>query len=157
MEVPREKVVVCDNGTGYVKCGFAGDNFPRAVFPCMVGRPTMRYEEQSSETTLRDIMVGDEAAEQRNNLEVRTEWARHAARRMRCSTTEKRSHALSLVSHKTIRPSASLFLSHTRARAHISTLFLRLCVHGSRPCFLSPSGSHHTLIISKNQKTKKKE
>lgn len=71
MEVPREKVVVCDNGTGYVKCGFAGDNFPRAVFPCMVGRPTMRYEEQASETSLKDIMVGDEAAEQRNNLEVR--------------------------------------------------------------------------------------
>ena len=31
MDVAREKVVVCDNGTGFVKCGFAGDNFPRAV------------------------------------------------------------------------------------------------------------------------------
>uniref|UniRef100_A0A7S0X5A7 Actin-related protein 2 n=1 Tax=Mantoniella antarctica TaxID=81844 RepID=A0A7S0X5A7_9CHLO len=70
MDVPREKVVVCDNGTGYVKCGFAGDNFPRAVFPCMVGRPTMRHEEAASETTLKDMMVGDEAAEQRHNLEV---------------------------------------------------------------------------------------
>lgn len=70
MEVPREKVVVCDNGTGYVKCGFAGDNFPRAVFPCMVGRPTLRHEERASETVLKDIMVGDEAAEQRSNLEV---------------------------------------------------------------------------------------
>lgn len=73
MEVPREKVVVCDNGTGYVKCGFAGDNFPRAVFPCLVGRPTMRYEEAASETTLKDVMVGNEAADQRNNLEVRRE------------------------------------------------------------------------------------
>jgi hypothetical protein len=71
MEVPREQVVVCDNGTGYVKCGFAGDNFPRAVFPCMVGRPTMRYEEAGSEQTLKDIMVGEDAAAQRNNLEVR--------------------------------------------------------------------------------------
>ena len=34
----RRKVVVCDNGTGYVKCGFAGDLWPSAVFPCMVGR-----------------------------------------------------------------------------------------------------------------------
>ena len=34
----RARTIVCDNGTGYVKCGFAGDNFPRAHFPCMVGR-----------------------------------------------------------------------------------------------------------------------
>ncbi|KAK9916352.1 hypothetical protein WJX75_001609 [Coccomyxa subellipsoidea] len=33
------RVVVCDNGTGFVKCGFAGDVSPRAVFPCVVGRP----------------------------------------------------------------------------------------------------------------------
>lgn len=70
IEVPRERVVVCDNGTGYVKCGFAGDNFPRAVFPCMVGRPLMRYEEEVTETQLKDIMVGDQAAQERHNLEV---------------------------------------------------------------------------------------
>jgi hypothetical protein len=29
---------VCDNGTGFVKIGFAADAFPRS-FPCMVGRP----------------------------------------------------------------------------------------------------------------------
>ena len=34
------KVVVCDNGTGFVKCGFAGSNFPTHIFPAMVGRPT---------------------------------------------------------------------------------------------------------------------
>lgn len=28
--------IVCDNGTGFVKCGFAGANFPTAIFPCMV-------------------------------------------------------------------------------------------------------------------------
>ena len=28
----------------YVKCGFAGDSFPRATFPCMVGRPILRSE-----------------------------------------------------------------------------------------------------------------
>jgi actin-related protein len=49
----REKVVVCDNGTGFVKCGFAGDNFPRAVFPCMVGRPMLRYEEEISAQQLK--------------------------------------------------------------------------------------------------------
>ena len=49
----RERVVVCDNGTGFVKCGFAGDNFPRAVFPCMVGRPMLRYEEEISSQQLK--------------------------------------------------------------------------------------------------------
>ena len=49
----RERTVVCDNGTGFVKCGFAGDNFPRAVFPCMVGRPLLRYEEEMSSSQLK--------------------------------------------------------------------------------------------------------
>ena len=44
---------MCDNGTGFVKCGFAGDNFPRAVFPCMVGRPMLRYEEEISSQQLK--------------------------------------------------------------------------------------------------------
>jgi actin len=30
---------VCDNGSGMVKAGFAGDDAPRAVFPSVVGRP----------------------------------------------------------------------------------------------------------------------
>ena len=38
-------VVVLDTGTGFVKAGFAGDNFPRASFHCMVGRPTLRHGE----------------------------------------------------------------------------------------------------------------
>lgn len=31
--------LVCDNGSGLVKGGFAGDDAPRAVFPSIVGRP----------------------------------------------------------------------------------------------------------------------
>lgn len=53
MNAAREKVVVCDNGTGFVKCGFAGDNFPRAVFPCMIGRPMLRYEEDVTQHRLK--------------------------------------------------------------------------------------------------------
>ena len=37
--------IVVDNGTGYVKAGYAGDNMPRHSFPSMVGRPTLRAEE----------------------------------------------------------------------------------------------------------------
>jgi hypothetical protein len=39
-----------------VKCGFAGDNFPRSVFPCMVGRPVLRFEDQLSDA--KPIKVG---------------------------------------------------------------------------------------------------
>lgn len=31
--------LVIDNGSGMCKAGFAGDNYPRAVFPSIVGCP----------------------------------------------------------------------------------------------------------------------
>lgn len=49
----NKNVVVCDNGTGYVKCGFAGENFPTSVFPCLVGKPMLRYEESLMEQELK--------------------------------------------------------------------------------------------------------
>ncbi|KAG2379316.1 hypothetical protein C9374_007455 [Naegleria lovaniensis] len=64
------QTVVCDNGTGFVKCGFAGDNFPKATFPAMVGRPLLRAEESIGDVELKDIMVGDECAKLRAALEV---------------------------------------------------------------------------------------
>uniref|UniRef100_A0A7I4BN55 Actin-related protein 2 n=1 Tax=Physcomitrium patens TaxID=3218 RepID=A0A7I4BN55_PHYPA len=54
----------------FVKCGFAGDNFPAAVFPCLVGRPMLRYEEDLGDNELRDIVVGTAASEHRQQLEV---------------------------------------------------------------------------------------
>jgi len=63
--------VVCDNGTGFVKCGFAGQNFPTAIFPAMIGRPIMRAEEKVGDVELKDIMVGEEAAELRTMLELK--------------------------------------------------------------------------------------
>jgi actin-related protein 2 len=66
------KVLVCDNGTGFVKCGFAGSNFPTAIFPSMVGRPIMRFEENVVENIqIKDVMVGDEAQKLRNMLEIK--------------------------------------------------------------------------------------
>lgn len=63
--------IVCDNGTGFVKCGFAGTNFPAAMFPSMVGRPIMRYEENSVEgIEVKDIMVGTEAQKLRHMLQI---------------------------------------------------------------------------------------
>ena len=62
--------LVCDNGTGFVKVGYAGENFPRAIFPSMVGRPVLRAEEAvAADVTLKDIMCGDDAAAVRHSLE----------------------------------------------------------------------------------------
>ncbi|CAL5370406.1 unnamed protein product [Camellia sinensis] len=66
----NRNVVVCDNGTGYVKCGFAGENFPTSVFPCVVGRPMLRYEESLMEQELKDIVVGEACLDLRHQLDV---------------------------------------------------------------------------------------
>eukprot|EP00750_Incisomonas_marina_P008022 INCI15162.1.p1 GENE.INCI15162.1~~INCI15162.1.p1 ORF type:complete len:442 (+),score=88.98 INCI15162.1:110-1327(+) len=72
-EVEQSKVVVCDNGTGFVKCGYGGENFPRHVFQSMLGRPMLRAEdaEVDSKVKLKDIMIGDEAAAARQYLEIK--------------------------------------------------------------------------------------
>jgi len=63
--------IVCDNGTGFVKVGFAKDQFPRHIFPSMIGRPLMRYEEEFSDSVeLKDVMVGDECAKHRAMLDT---------------------------------------------------------------------------------------
>jgi len=64
------KPIVCDNGTGYVKVGYGGDNFPAFIFPSMIGRPIMRYEEEFKDVELKDIMVGEDCEKHRSMLEV---------------------------------------------------------------------------------------
>jgi len=58
------KPIVVDNGTGFVKCGYASDNFPTFIFPSMIGRPLMRYEESFKDVQLKDIMVSHAADKQ---------------------------------------------------------------------------------------------
>eukprot|EP00494_Astrolonche_serrata_P030491 UN30759 len=59
----HKRPVVCDNGTGLVKCGFADDKFPIS-FPSLVGRPIIRAnlgsKRKKMKATIKDIMVGDE-------------------------------------------------------------------------------------------------
>lgn len=64
------KPIISDNGTGFVKVGYAGDNFPACIFPSMIGRPLMRYEEDFKDVELKDIMIGDECAKHRAMLET---------------------------------------------------------------------------------------
>ena len=65
--------VVSDNGTGFVKAGYAGQNFPQCIFPAMVGRPLLRFEEDTEQLDgieLKDIMCGHECAKLRSMLEI---------------------------------------------------------------------------------------
>ena len=64
------KVVVCDNGTGFVKVGYAGSNFPSHIFPSLVGRPIIRSTQKVGNIEVKDLMVGDEASQLRSMLEV---------------------------------------------------------------------------------------
>jgi len=64
-------VIVCDNGTGFVKVGHAGANFPSHIFPAMVGRPILRFEEKIDNVELKDVMVGDEASRLRSFLDIK--------------------------------------------------------------------------------------
>jgi len=69
--MPTNNVIVCDNGTGFVKVGYAGSNFPAAIFPSMVGRPILRFEEKIDNVEIKDVMVGDEAARLRSMLDIK--------------------------------------------------------------------------------------
>ncbi|XP_063971958.1 actin-related protein 2 isoform X1 [Diachasmimorpha longicaudata] len=82
MDNKGRKVIVCDNGTGFVKCGYAGANFPAHIFPSIVGRPIIRAVNKigdidvKQELCVRDVlnmpelMVGDEASKLRSLLEI---------------------------------------------------------------------------------------
>lgn len=66
-----ENVVVCDMGMGFVKVGYVGDEELWTLFSCMVGRSTLRYEEDAfDDEVMKDVYVGDEVVWKCVNLEI---------------------------------------------------------------------------------------
>jgi len=65
-----EAPIVLDGGTGFLKVGYAGQNFPTHQYPSIVGRPILRAEERAGDQVIKDIMCGDEAAAVRSMLQI---------------------------------------------------------------------------------------
>nr|QGN00925.1 Arp2D [Drosophila pseudoobscura] len=72
MDTKGRHIIVCDNGTGSVKCGLAGSNLPAHIFPSIVGRPILRAMNtcDANGVQMDDVMVGDEALKLRSLLAV---------------------------------------------------------------------------------------
>ena len=58
--------LIVDNGSGYCKAGFSGEEAPRAVFPCIVGKPKTKGILLGSDQ--KDYYVGTQADEKRGIL-----------------------------------------------------------------------------------------
>ena len=70
VDVNLQNTIICDNGTGYFKCGYAGDNFPRWSIPSIVGTPEFRAGD-ASDIVLKDKMCGDEAHAVAQHLDIK--------------------------------------------------------------------------------------
>ncbi|KAJ2895319.1 Actin-related protein 2 [Zalerion maritima] len=67
--------LVLDGGTGFLKVGYAAQNFPEFQYPSIIGRPILRTEEsntygQENQIGIKNLMCGDEAAEARTSLQI---------------------------------------------------------------------------------------
>ena len=69
MDGDEQQAIVCDNGSGMVKAGFAGDDAPRSVFPSIVGRP--KQEQAMLGAAKKDFYIGDDAQAKRGILLIR--------------------------------------------------------------------------------------
>jgi actin len=61
--------IVIDNGSGYTKAGFTGDDAPIAKFPCIVGRPKVESIMVGSDK--KEVYIGEHAEAKRGILKLK--------------------------------------------------------------------------------------
>ena len=103
--------LVCDNGSGMVKSGFAGDDSPRAVFPSIVGRP--RHQ---------GVMVG--MGQKVISLGGCPRWSNHAQQ----TTLSGRTSHMHNLSNITIHPFNNPFNNQAKMRPWKNTTHLAGCI-----------------------------
>lgn len=69
-EVISNKPLVIDNGTGFTKNGFAGEDQPRSVFPTIIGYPKYQIIMTDVEHYVREYYIGEEALNLRGVLKL---------------------------------------------------------------------------------------
>jgi len=62
------KAIIIDNGSGMIKAGIGGEDKPRSVFPCVVGRPKEASVIPGGEK--KDLYIADEAQKYRGVLNM---------------------------------------------------------------------------------------
>ncbi|UJG42245.1 MAG: actin family protein [Candidatus Heimdallarchaeum endolithica] len=69
-EIVSDKPLVIDNGTGFTKNGFAGEDQPRSVFPTLIGYPKYQIIMTDVEHYVREYYIGEEALNLRGVLKL---------------------------------------------------------------------------------------
>ncbi len=69
-EIVSTKPLVIDNGTGFTKNGFAGEDQPRSVFPTLIGYPKYQIIMTDVEHYVREYYIGEEALNLRGVLKL---------------------------------------------------------------------------------------
>ncbi|XP_042497225.1 actin-100-like [Macadamia integrifolia] len=64
----ENRPIVCDNGSGFMKAGFAGDDVPCVVFPSVIGRPRNKHAMMG--IGQKELYYGDEAQARRGILQL---------------------------------------------------------------------------------------
>lgn len=71
MEQEDVDVLIIDNGTHYIKAGFAGEDAPRVAFPCVVGdRRIKQFTVMMCMGGFKTRFIGDEALIKRGTLDL---------------------------------------------------------------------------------------
>ena len=66
----EQKTIVIDVGTGFTKVGFAGEEWPRSVFPTVVGYPKYEVVMPEAESYALEYYVGREAVHMRGVMRL---------------------------------------------------------------------------------------